>query len=107
MLDITISSHISPSKNSKTKTKICKFFLKGQCKYGKSGTNGGICDYKHIDSHIQDRIGTGICKRAYPKGYESKAGYCSPTRKGITKRLQRDTLHQVKQWITSEAAFRR
>lgn len=104
LLNVSGSMPFSLGKNSKRKSQICKFFLKGQCRYGKSGNDQGICEYRHLDSDIQDRNGVRKYKR---KSKIHSSGYFSPSRKGITKRLQRNSLYQVKDWITSDSTFRR
>ena len=96
LLEIAVPKSPPLQNNNNRGIQMCKFFIIGKCKYGRTGRVGGICKYKHIGSNIHNRI--GFKKN---KGNTHK-GLFSPTHKGNIKRLQRNSLHQVKQWITSD-----
>ena len=106
LLEVEVSNSTLINNHCNRRTKVCKFFLKGECKYGSTGRVGGICKYRHEGKHIHNRIQFGYNKRKSPKRLVSGAGYASPANKGIAKRLQRNSLHQVKRWITSDTKFR-
>ena len=106
LLEVEVSNTTSINNLCNRRIKVCKFFLKGECKYGSTGRVGGICKFRHEGTHIHNRFQFGNNKRKSPKRLVSGAGYASPAHKGIAKRLQRNSLHQVKRWITSDAKFR-
>ena len=102
MLQTKIPKSDSPLNPYNRKVQICKFFMKGTCRFGVTGNIGGICKYRHLSPALSGRIGTRYRKRFTTKKRWSKAAV-----KTTTKQLKRNALHQVKKWLISGISYRK
>ena len=104
LLETVITQSPSPYPTYNRNIQICKFFLKGACKYGASGKYGGMCRYIHLNSSLSERIGSrpqtygGSFRKQHNKSVFNRL---KGTPKGAPKRLQRKALKQVQQWIST------